>query len=68
MVMNLMIQKNILNCQLNFYKTLYDDTNLVDDTPLQNILGEIRLSYLTLIPVNWKEKLHMPNYPQPYEI
>ena len=32
--------KNILNCQLNFYKNLYDDTNLVDDTPLQNILGE----------------------------
>ena len=32
--------KNIFNCQLNFYKDLYDDTNLVDDTPLQNILGE----------------------------
>ena len=32
--------KNILNCQLNLYKNLYDDTNLVDDTPLQNILGD----------------------------
>ena len=29
-----------LNCQLNFYKNLYDDFNFVDDTSLQNLLGE----------------------------
>ena len=32
--------KNILNCQLNFHKNLFDDINFVDDTPLQNLLGK----------------------------
>lgn len=32
--------KEILKCQQIFYKNLYDDTNLVDDIPLQDILGD----------------------------
>lgn len=32
--------KNILDCQRNFYINLYDDAILVDDTPIESILGE----------------------------
>ena len=32
--------KEILNCQMHFYKNLYNDDNLTDDTPIQATLGD----------------------------
>ena len=32
--------KEILNCQMHFYKNLYNDDNFTDDTPIQSTLGD----------------------------
>ena len=32
--------KEILNCQMHFYKNLYNDGDLTDDTPIQSTLGD----------------------------
>ena len=32
--------KEILNCQMHFYKNVYNNDNLTDDTPIQSILGD----------------------------
>ena len=33
--------KDVLNCQKRFYENLYNDINIIDDTHISNVLGEI---------------------------
>ena len=32
--------QDILNSQKRFYQTLYDEINIIDDMPIENILGQ----------------------------